>query len=89
MSRITKDWEWTLDGDQGKGAYSYPSAQLSVLMDIRDELKRLNNVLQCPNFIAVPQKLDNIRAELRQVRLNTRKRKRPKVAVKPRLTVVR
>jgi hypothetical protein len=45
-------------------------------------------VLQCPNFIAVPSKLDAIKAEVRQVRLNTRKKKRPKVQ-KPTLRVVR
>lgn len=61
---------------------TWEQVQVSVLMDIRDELKRLNSLLQCPNFVAVPRKLDDIKAELRQVRLNTRKRKK---AAKPKL----
>lgn len=58
---------------------------IEVMMDIRNELQRLNNVLQCPNFIAVPSKLDDIRREVRQVRLNTRK---PKKIQKPKLRAV-
>lgn len=35
-------------------------------MDIRDELKKLNNLLYCQNFIGIPGKLH-------QIELNTRK----------------
>jgi hypothetical protein len=35
---------------------------LAVLMDIRDELKRINNVLNCSNCLAIPRKLDRIAA---------------------------
>jgi hypothetical protein len=38
----------------------YSGASLAVLMDIRDELKSLNSILQCPNFQAIPHKLDVI-----------------------------
>ena len=34
---------------------------IEVLMDIREELHILNRVLACPNFVAIPQKLDAIR----------------------------
>lgn len=77
-----KDANWDLTDSVG-----LDGASLAVLMDIRDELKRLNKVLQCPNFIAVPRKLDDIEAELRQIRLNTRKKKRPVVGT-PSLRVV-
>lgn len=81
MTRQFKDYEWTAVSPDGKHYVSVNYSQiLSVLMDVRDELKRLNNVIQCHNFIAVPSKLDAI------VR-NTRKRKRPKVG-KPSLRVV-
>lgn len=33
---------------------------LQVLMDIRDELVRLNSLLHCPNFQRIPFKLDRI-----------------------------
>lgn len=39
---------------------TYPGAQLAVLMDIRDELKRLNGLLHCENFQRIPRKLDRI-----------------------------
>jgi hypothetical protein len=78
---ITRGWNWTL-WQNDDGTFPYEQAQLSVLMDIREELKRLNNVLQCPNFIAVPTKLD-------QIAKNTRKRRKPKVVGKPKLRVVR
>ena len=34
--------------------------QLAVLMDIRDELKRLNAFLHCPNAVAIPKLLRSI-----------------------------
>lgn len=66
MSRW-KDVNWNCgDGDR---VASTDHAQLAVLMDIRDELKKLNGVLHCPNFLSVPAKLDHIRR-------NTAKRRR-------------
>lgn len=86
MARRFKDYDWATTTADGKHYAETNMAQLlSVLMDVRDELKRLNNVLQCPNFIAVPSKLDLIRQELKVVRRNTTKRKR---VAKPRLRVV-
>jgi len=41
-------------------------------MDIRDELKQLNRLLRCPNFLAIPYTLNKIER-------NTRKPKRRKV----------
>jgi hypothetical protein len=40
-------------------------------MDLRDEMKRLNNLLHCQNFLAIPYHLERIR-------LNTRKPKKRK-----------
>ncbi len=55
------------------GSYSYDSAQLVVLIDIRDELQALNRLLACPNFIGIPR-------TLRRISANTAKpRKRKKV----------
>jgi len=67
MSRQTKDWDWTIEpGTSGK--YSWEGATVSVLMDIRDELKSLNRLLHCNNFLSIPRKLE-------QIKLNTTKRK--------------
>lgn len=46
-------------------------AELSVLMDIRRELQKLNNLLGCDNFIRIPRILTRISA-------NTSKRRKRK-----------
>jgi hypothetical protein len=73
------DW-MVLENDNGR--YEHDQVMKALFMDIRNELRRLNQVLQCPNFIAVPSKLD-------QIAKNTRKRRRPKTVGKPKLRVVR
>lgn len=72
-----KDCEWNI----GNGpTHTYEAAQLAVLMDLRDELKRLNGVLNCPNFISVPGILREIRKHTDGTRKNTTKKRRRKVA---------
>ncbi len=74
-----KDRTFPLANSEGNCA-SWDHAQLAALYDIRDELKQLNRLLHCHNFIEIPQ-------ILRQVEKNTRKKKNPKAA-KPKLRVV-
>lgn len=50
---------------------------LAVLMDIRDELQRINSTLQCSGFQAIPRRLLDIRDDTRQ--LNKRVKKRIKL----------
>jgi hypothetical protein len=38
-----------------------PEIQIALLMDIRDEMRSLNQLLHCPNFVGIPRKLDSIR----------------------------
>lgn len=45
-----------------------------VLQDIRDELKRLNSLLHCSNFISIPQ-------QIRQIRLNTNRKRSSRAKV--------
>lgn len=54
------------------GRVSGSDAALSVLMDLRDELKRLNSLLHCSNFVDIPRILRTIR------RNTTRRRPRKK-----------
>jgi histidinol phosphatase-like enzyme len=60
-----KDSNWNLpEGTPRPGnvtEHSWESIHAALLMDIRDELKRLNNLLHCPNFQQIPFKLDAIR----------------------------
>lgn len=53
MSRF-KDSEWVALPNE------WHYAHVRVLMDIRDELKKMNAILNCGNFIAIPSKLDRI-----------------------------
>lgn len=75
MSRF-KDRTFNLSNSSGEIA-SWSAAQLAALYDIRDELKRLNDLLYCRSFIEIP-------AILRAVKRNTTKKrakaKKPEVA---------
>lgn len=79
--RRTKNWQWNESPNEA-GKYSWDQAIVSVLTDIREELQVINRTLQCPNFLAIPRKLDRI------VR-NTAKKRKPRVVGKPKLRVVR
>lgn len=52
-----KDTEWVLD-EKNPG---FAGAQLAVLMDIRDELKRMNSLFHCIRFQSMPGTLESIR----------------------------
>ena len=50
-----KDFVWIIPSEANP---SFEGAQLAVLMDIRDELQRLNELLHSPNFVGIPPMLD-------------------------------
>jgi hypothetical protein len=60
--RRGKDAAWNVyDSD---GSTSWDKVEIIVLMDIRDELKKLNALLHCENFISIPRTLKGIRNKL-------------------------
>lgn len=61
---------WNVGGDDGK-ARDWDCVKIAVLMDIRDELQKLNRLLGCSNFLSIP-------ATLRSIRRNTHKLRPPK-----------
>lgn len=68
--RRCKDFNWQVRNENGVAyAGSYEHAHLAVLMDLRDELKTLNRVFACQNFLDVP-------ALLRAIKKNTTKKRR-------------
>ena len=71
------DWSIYINAD---GTWNDSDVMMALLHDIREELKRLNNLLHCRNFVEIP-------TILRDVRKNTTKRKRPKKQA-PKLRVV-
>jgi hypothetical protein len=82
MGDRCKDWIWTVSKNHDGKHYSMEAATLTVLLDLRDELKRLNTLLHCSNFVAMP-------AILRRISRNTAKKRKPRVIGKPKLRVVR
>lgn len=59
MPRTTKDWDWGVSKD-ATGSYAMSSAHLSVLMDIRDELKVMNQQMRDSGFCNVKRNLDRL-----------------------------
>lgn len=53
------------------GTWPRAYAQLAVLMDIRDELKKLNKLLYCSNFTGIPTTLRSIRRAMPTKRRKT------------------
>lgn len=70
MDRRRKDVNWYVADESGT-AYSEmrEGCTLAVLMDLRDELKKLNNIFHCPNALQIPDLL-------RAIKKNTTKRPR-------------
>lgn len=60
MDQRKKDADWNVVNPETGNAVSWDSACCAVLMDLRDELKKLNNLLHCSNFQNIPRKLDRI-----------------------------
>lgn len=63
-----KDVEWNLANENGNVG-TWERAAIAVLMDIRDELKRINARLDCSSTLRIPRYLARIAT-------NTTKRKR-------------
>ncbi len=66
MSQLTrqKDKDWCVATAEGRlydPSYGFQPQSLAVLMDIRDELKRLNSLLHCHNFTDIPFVLRSIK----------------------------
>lgn len=57
-----KNGNWTLHAT-ADDKLTWEKVQVSVLMDIRDELQTLNRVFQCKNFLRIPYQLDQIRKQ--------------------------
>lgn len=51
---------WTL-APASDNTLTWDQVKVAVLMDIRDELQRLNGLLHCSNFTGIPTTLRSIR----------------------------
>ncbi len=66
--------DWDLANADGK-IESWERVGIAVLMDIRDELQKLNRLLGCPNFLGMPQTLREIQKNTHKPRKYVRKAK--------------
>lgn len=64
-----KDVSWGVADPKTGVVPTWERVGVAVLMDIRDELKRLNGLLSCPNFTGIP-------STLRRISRNTAKPKK-------------
>ena len=56
-----KDADWNLpDSKQPGNTVSFDTINAALLLNIRDELKRLNDLLYCVNFVGIPHTLKRI-----------------------------
>lgn len=74
MSHKKANIVWQIDTDMN-GKTPHADARLAVLMDIRTELQRLNGILHCTNFLAIPSKLEKIRIATARIPIKKRKKK--------------
>ena len=56
-----KDVSWDLPSPKLE---TWQQVEAAVLMDIRDELKKLNALLHCANFVQIPATLRGIQRKL-------------------------
>jgi hypothetical protein len=63
-----KDTSWAVADENGK-CLGVDYAQLAVLMDIRDELQKLNARLSCHETLAIPRYLRRIARNTAKPRL--------------------
>ena len=57
--REKADGNWTLNG-YDNGSLTTADAELAVLMDIREQLKKLNALFHCSKFVCIPITLSRI-----------------------------
>lgn len=67
MGDRLKDNDWTVP-KPASGGYSFEAASLTVLLDLRDELKKLNRVFACSNFLSIPRSLRSINRQIKAQR---------------------
>lgn len=63
-----KNKDWALPVAESGKIATWDAVKIAVLMDIRDELQKMNALLHCPNFVGIPQTLKRIDRRLTRTR---------------------
>jgi hypothetical protein len=56
-----KNIEWNITAPSPEDGYSLDKITVLLLIDIRDEMRKLNRTLACPEFRSIPRVLRAIR----------------------------
>jgi hypothetical protein len=75
VDRRAPDVEWQVRDQHG--SITWEKVSIAVLMDIRRELKTLNRLLACPNFLEIPRTLRTIRTNTANLPKRTYPRRKP------------
>lgn len=69
--------DWNLWNEDDKGN-TWPSdkIQIIVLCEVRDELKKLNALLGCRNFVNIPRQLEPLAKMARRANTNAARRRK-------------
>ena len=67
MEKRFKNVNWSFTTASNGDIQTWEQVHAAVLMDIRDELQRLNTLLHCQNFQRIPAKLDSIRTATNRI----------------------
>ena len=73
MSHKKANLDWDVTNDKGT-VTTWEQVGIAVLMDIRQELRDLNRLLRCPNFLSIPAKLETIGRNTRKPKPNRKVR---------------
>lgn len=55
-----KDGNWRIPTTSNGAVETWDGVKIALLMDLRDELQKLNRLLHCHNFVGIPQTLKTI-----------------------------
>ena len=70
--------DWNLWSDDGEHTWPINAIQTILLQEIRDELKQLNALLHCRNFVGIPRQLEPLAKMARRANTNAAKRRKAK-----------
>lgn len=70
-----RDQEWDVLDDKGQ-IVTWERVGVAVMMDIRRELRTLNQLLGCPNFTGIPRMLRRISANTAKPRSKAKRKAR-------------
>ncbi len=70
--------DWKLHSSDGGHSWPKDTIQIILLQEIRDELKKLNTLLHCHNFVNIAKEMRDIGKLARAIQVDRRSRRKVK-----------